>query len=160
MTAIAALRIDAWVLPCVEDLQSILKYSGKDPRSNFCNIDAPLTIELAGLSGTRQQQLVSAKYGFPKKFRTNEMRFPLSVQSCIAKIIKFVDAMQNWHCISTAPFNRDLQLCVLEGNRKYLVPFPCRLTRNGWLNSDLDVRLDLNPIEWRCWPEGVRPRPV
>ncbi len=58
---------------------------------------------------------------------------------------------RDWHSISTAPFNRDLKLCIIEDGRKYVLPFPCRQTRGGWLNGDLDVHLQVSPTEWRRW---------
>jgi hypothetical protein len=66
-----------------------------------------------------------------------------------------------WHPISTAPYNQDLELRIIDGNEaaEEVLPFPCRhLNSGGWWNPDLGVRLQINPIEWGVWQKSVSPQ--
>ncbi len=57
----------------------------------------------------------------------------------------------HWHPISTAPFNRDLELRVLE-RREVTLPFPCRHVNGGeWINVDLGTPIQIKPVSWRVW---------
>jgi hypothetical protein len=67
---------------------------------------------------------------------------------------KLFDGSLNWHPVSTAPFNRDVQVRVAGDHGSSVIPFPCRQTTGGWINADLGVRIDVQPMEWRAWPEG------
>jgi hypothetical protein len=59
--------------------------------------------------------------------------------------------MGRWQPIANAPFDRDLQLSVIEEGVHALV-FPCRRTAVGWVNKVGD-RIDVSPSHWRDWPE-------
>lgn len=86
-----------------------------------------------------------------------ERRIPFVERGLAGQVLKFLDGARDWHPISTAPFNRDLEVCVIERDRYCALPYPCRQTRNGWINSDLDVRVKVEPAKWRGWPQ-VKPR--
>jgi hypothetical protein len=45
-----------------------------------------------------------------------------------------VDGARDWHPISTAPFNQNLELRLRKGERRS-IPFPCRQTRDSWVNG-------------------------
>ena len=62
--------------------------------------------------------------------------------------------MSDWHPISTAPFNRDLQLSVIENGEAYALVFPCRRTANGWLTASTGRVVDVRPTHWRHWSES------
>jgi hypothetical protein len=67
-------------------------------------------------------------------------------------LTRYLNGDINWRLISTAPFNRDLELRAASGLGLCL-PFPCRQTRSGWVNSDLGTRVAVEPTHWRVWPE-------
>ncbi len=56
-----------------------------------------------------------------------------------------------WQPISTAPFARDIQLAVIDGDGPHALVFPCRRILNGWMNADTKERLDVRPTHWREW---------
>jgi len=80
-----------------------------------------------------------------------EESVPRISHGMIGKALGFVDGARDWHPATTAPFNRDLELRLAGHRRRCTLPFPCRHTPDGWMNSDLNVRIDLPAIEWRCW---------
>jgi hypothetical protein len=57
-----------------------------------------------------------------------------------------------WEPISTAPFDRDLELAVFDktGTAQALV-FPCRRILSGWIDSATKKRIEVNPTHWREW---------
>jgi hypothetical protein len=64
-------------------------------------------------------------------------------------IVRYLNGDLDWRLISTAPYNRDVEL--FAANR---LPFPCRHTNDdGWINSDLGIRVNVEPTHWRAWPE-------
>lgn len=57
----------------------------------------------------------------------------------------------DWETISTAPFDRDLELAVVEGGRVYPLIFACRRTARGWIRVPSMERVTVNPTHWRLW---------
>ena len=80
-----------------------------------------------------------------------ERRFPTVRQGALGRVLKHLDGSTNWRPASTAPFNCDVEVYVSGAGGSRTIPFPCRQTRAGWINSDLEVRLDIEPREWRPW---------
>lgn len=65
-----------------------------------------------------------------------------------------IDAMDDglvWEKISTAPYSRDLELAVVEGDRVHPLVFPCRRTANGWTKVPSMERVIISPTHWRAW---------
>jgi hypothetical protein len=60
-----------------------------------------------------------------------------------------------WHEISTAPFNRDLELAVIDANGARAVGFPCRRVLGGWVKADTKRRITLCPTHWREWSQDT-----
>jgi len=60
----------------------------------------------------------------------------------------------DWQKIPTAPFDRDLELAVIErdGTLHALV-FPSRRILGGWIKSETNERVTVNPTHWREWTE-------
>jgi len=58
-----------------------------------------------------------------------------------------------WHEISTAPFNRDLELAVIDARGTHVTTFPCRRVLGGWVKADSKRRIDLRPTHWREWSQ-------
>ena len=59
-----------------------------------------------------------------------------------------------WHEISTAPFNRDLELMVGEADGSRTIAFPCRRVLGGWVKVDTNQRINLRPTHWRGWEKN------
>jgi hypothetical protein len=55
-----------------------------------------------------------------------------------------------WQPTSTAPFNRDLELAVLDKEHRAVV-FPCRKIPGGWLHAETKKWLPIRPTHWREW---------
>jgi len=56
-----------------------------------------------------------------------------------------------WQEISTAPFNRDLELAVIDPTGERPIAFPCRRVLGGWVRADYNARINLHPAYWREW---------
>jgi hypothetical protein len=60
-----------------------------------------------------------------------------------------------WHPISTAPFDRDLELAVIGTNGVRTIVFLCRRILGGWIKAEIKTTIDVHPTHWRDW--GKRP---
>jgi hypothetical protein len=58
-----------------------------------------------------------------------------------------------WQPISTAPFDRDVELAVIDKDAPHALVFPCRRIPGGWLNSGSNRWISVNPTHWREWVE-------
>ncbi len=58
-----------------------------------------------------------------------------------------------WQRAETAPFDRDLELAVVEAGEVHALVFPCRRIPNGWLISGTTKRVDVDPTHWREWKQ-------
>jgi hypothetical protein len=56
-----------------------------------------------------------------------------------------------WQPIATAPFERDLQLSVIEDGEVYSLVFACRRTAMGWIASATNNVVVVRPTHWREW---------
>ena len=59
-----------------------------------------------------------------------------------------------WRDIETAPFDRDLELAVVEGDHVYPLVFACRRTPNGWTKASTGERVAVSPTHWRVWSKN------
>jgi hypothetical protein len=60
-----------------------------------------------------------------------------------------------WEAISTAPFGRDLELAVIEGDRVHPLVFACHRAPDGWIKAQTHERVVVSPTHWRLWsPKG------
>lgn len=56
----------------------------------------------------------------------------------------------NWQPISTAPFDRDLHLAIIDQQGvAHTLVFPCRRILGGWIKSETKARLDIDPTHWQ-----------
>jgi len=62
-------------------------------------------------------------------------------------------AMLDWRPIATAPFDRELQLSVIEEGGVYALAFPCRRREDGWIHARTGKLVFVEPTHWRFWPE-------
>jgi hypothetical protein len=56
-----------------------------------------------------------------------------------------------WQIISSAPFDRDLELAVVDEDGTHRLVFACRRIVGGWMNAATRERLDVRPTHWREW---------
>jgi hypothetical protein len=56
-----------------------------------------------------------------------------------------------WEPIATAPFDRDLELAVIDEDGPHALVFACRRIAGGWVRAKTKERLDVNPTHWRGW---------
>jgi hypothetical protein len=60
-----------------------------------------------------------------------------------------------WKLIDSAPFDRDLELAVIDSKGTHAVAFPCRrLTGSGWIDVETNKQVCFNfrrPTHWRDW---------
>ena len=56
-----------------------------------------------------------------------------------------------WEPVATAPFDRDLELAVIDGDGPHALVFPCRRLHVGWTNADTKKHVDVAPTHWREW---------
>ena len=60
--------------------------------------------------------------------------------------------IMDWKPIDTAPFDRDVELAVVNGDGKHALAFPCRRTIGGWVNAVTKKQLYfVLPTHWRVW---------
>ena len=55
-----------------------------------------------------------------------------------------------WHPVSTAPFDRDLELAIIDLNGVHAIAVPCRRILGGWMAGD-KTRINVCPTHWRDW---------
>jgi hypothetical protein len=56
-----------------------------------------------------------------------------------------------WQPISSAPFDRELELAVVNEDGEHALVFPCRRAHGGWIDARTKRRLDVWPTHWREW---------
>ena len=59
-----------------------------------------------------------------------------------------------WEQISTAPYERDLELAVIEGDRVHPLVFACRRAAHGWVKASTKERVSVDPTHWRPWEKS------
>jgi len=56
-----------------------------------------------------------------------------------------------WEPIGTAPFDRDLELAVIDHAGTHALVVRCRRGKQSWVNAATGRILDVNPTHWRVW---------
>jgi hypothetical protein len=56
-----------------------------------------------------------------------------------------------WIPVHAAPFDRDLELAVIDGPEINAIEFPCRREFDGWKSADDLMPLAIDPTHWRYW---------
>jgi hypothetical protein len=68
--------------------------------------------------------------------------------------------LSHWRQISTAPYNQELELRIIENGDTVTLEFPClRTNEEAWINVDLGSEIKVQPAEWRIWQGGKSPEP-
>jgi hypothetical protein len=63
-----------------------------------------------------------------------------------------MEFIMDWKPINTAPFDRDVELAVIDGAGSHALIFPCRRTIGGWVNALTKKQLySILPTHWRVW---------
>ncbi|HVZ52069.1 MAG TPA: hypothetical protein VG986_08895 [Pseudolabrys sp.] len=65
-----------------------------------------------------------------------------------------------WEHISSAPFDHDLELAVIDEEGPHALVFPCRRILSGWMNAETRERVDIHPTHWRRWHNGTGKSPL
>jgi hypothetical protein len=65
--------------------------------------------------------------------------------------IETMDQQSVWQSISTAPYDRDLEVAVIEGDHLHPLVFACRRTTGGWVKVPNRERISVSPTHWRLW---------
>jgi hypothetical protein len=61
-----------------------------------------------------------------------------------------------WKSVSNAPFDRDLELAVIDGRDVHALVFSCRRVLNGWIKAETKERIDVRPTHWQEWQASNR----
>jgi hypothetical protein len=61
--------------------------------------------------------------------------------------------MRDWQTTTTAPFDRDLELAVIDCTSTYALAFPCHRVLHGWVNAKTHSPVNVHPTHWREWGE-------
>jgi hypothetical protein len=64
---------------------------------------------------------------------------------------------QMWQAISSAPFDRNLELAVIEHDSLHALVFPCRRVFHGWVSAATNQPVRVHPTHWRPWNGSVSP---
>jgi hypothetical protein len=62
-----------------------------------------------------------------------------------------VEPMTDWHSVSSAPLDWELQLSVIERGEVHALVFSCRRTLSGWMNASSGSAVFVDPTHWREW---------
>jgi hypothetical protein len=68
-----------------------------------------------------------------------------------AGLVPIVHQGHVWKPVSTAPFDRDLELAVIDQDGPHTLVFPCRRVLNGWIKAESKEGLTVHPTHWRPW---------
>jgi hypothetical protein len=63
----------------------------------------------------------------------------------------FAEYCQMWQIATTAPFDRNLELSVIDRDGVHALVFPCRRVVGGWVKSESGTPIDIHPTHWREW---------
>jgi hypothetical protein len=68
--------------------------------------------------------------------------------------------LSQWRRISSAPYNRELELRITDNGETATLEFPClRTNEEAWINVDLGTEIKVQPVEWRVWQGEQSPEP-
>lgn len=73
------------------------------------------------------------------------------MQRLLVTLTRFLDTSQ-WRDIESAPFDRELELAVIDGEVRPISRF-CLRHRDGWLDAETLRPIKLTATHWRSrWP--------
>lgn len=59
----------------------------------------------------------------------------------------------DWKPVSSAPFDHDLEVAVIDEDGVHALVFPCRRTPGGWAKKETGEHIEIHPTHWRRWQE-------
>ena len=59
-----------------------------------------------------------------------------------------------WQRITSAPFDRDLELAVIDYDGVHALAFACRRVLGSWIKAETKHKIDVYPTHWREWQDG------
>lgn len=62
-------------------------------------------------------------------------------------------SLDGWQSVLSAPFDRDLELAIIDLTGTHALVFPCRRIVGGWAKSKSDDRVLVVPTHWRAWKD-------
>jgi hypothetical protein len=60
-----------------------------------------------------------------------------------------------WFKIESVPFERDIEVAVIDFDGPHAVVFPCRRVVGGWVNAATLRPVEINPTHWREWSNAT-----
>ncbi len=60
----------------------------------------------------------------------------------------------DWQTIISAPYDRDLELAVIDVYGPHSLAFPCRRVLRGWVKAGTKEQVDVHPTHWREWRDS------
>ncbi len=60
-----------------------------------------------------------------------------------------------WRLVSTAPFDRDVELAIINYHGTHALAFPCRRILGAWIKAETKERIDVQPTHWREWTQKI-----
>ena len=60
---------------------------------------------------------------------------------------------REWQSIKVAPFDRDLEIAVINYDGAHALVFPCRRVLDGWIKAETRERISVQPTHWREWTQ-------
>ena len=58
-----------------------------------------------------------------------------------------------WKSIASAPFDRDLEVAVIDYDGAHTLVFPCRRVLRGWIKAATREPINVRPTHWREWQD-------
>jgi hypothetical protein len=56
-----------------------------------------------------------------------------------------------WQRVDTAPFDRDLEVAVVDCEGIHALVYPSRRILRGWMNPQTKMPVTIYPTHWREW---------
>jgi hypothetical protein len=63
-----------------------------------------------------------------------------------------------WQPVAIAPFDRDLELAVIDSSGAHALLVRCRRADHGWINAVTGKPIDVDPTHWRNWQDDAESR--
>jgi hypothetical protein len=129
--------------------------SASDPKRTFAGSNSPLQIDklsryIGGGNETTQVALRGATDPDEIAMRKRWLQ----------RLEIHLPYLSQWRLISTAPYNRELELRITDNGETVTLEFPClRTNEEAWINVDLGTEIKVQPVEWRVWQGGKSPEP-
>ena len=58
---------------------------------------------------------------------------------------------RGWQSVLTAPYERDLEVAVIDKDGVHALISPSRRIEDGWVDAKTKRRLEVWPTHWRAW---------